>query len=148
MPLIPDSNELGIFYQAYKFTIMTPSTTIAHKTSRSLIKAFRDIHPNGLTPQQHSQRLNSVLLDFWSHTPLSKDNDVPIQLFSRNQDRSVNISYSIGKRAPDAVGVLSCLYRILEGGVVEIEETNERMDLKDLRHLLTIAMTVINDLYA
>ena len=126
---------------------MTPSTTIAHKTNRSLINAFYKIHPNGLTPEQHSQRLNSVLLDFWSHSPLSKDNDVPIQLFSRNEDGSVNISYSIGKRAPDAVGLLSCLYRILEDGVVEIEETNERMDLKDLRHLMAIALTITKDLY-
>ena len=107
----------------------------------------RNKNKNSKTPLDYSRILNGMLLEIWSLTPFQSSNSVPTQLLSHNDDGSVNVSYSVGNVAPDAIKLLSCLYQIKEDGVVHLQDTGEWLDLKSEQHLIAIIYTIIHDLY-
>ena len=107
----------------------------------------RNKSKNSKTPLDYSRILNGMLLEIWSLTPFQSSNSVPTQLLSHNDDGSVNVSYSVGEVAPDAIKLLSCFYQIKEDGVVHVQDTGEWLDLKSEQHLIAIIYTIIHDLY-
>ena len=126
---------------------MTKKKQKRQATATHQIVLERNKNKNSKTPLDYSHILNGMLIDIWSLTPFQASNSVPTQLLSHNEDGSVNVSYSIGNMAPDAIRLLSCFYQIKEDGVVYVQDTGEWLDLKSEQHLIAIIYTIIHDLY-
>ena len=100
------------------------------------------------SPEQLAQGLNSILLDYWQCTPFVNNHSIPQLLISHNDNRTVNVSYIDGKLDDlNSVKGCSCYYTIDHEGIAHVKEFNEVLDLKDLRQLLGMVATIIQDVY-
>ncbi len=147
-------DELNILFGRYGFVLnhinkdnSNEDTQLDQNIENTYDSKQSNIFASGDSAETHAERLNNLLLEFWEFTPFSEDNPVPVCLASKNEDKSINISFCGGTLENKDYSKKSCFYRIDQEGMAHVKESNEVLNLNDLHHIYGIIYTIIADMY-